>query len=333
MLRFDMRFSVVATLASLALTIPASAQGKLEAGRDLDLQVRLARMNASPGPIDGKMGKNMQFAISAFQRMRGLAETGRADNPLIEELSPQAGDPTLVDYLITQKDVAGPFLQRVPARLDEMATLKHLSYASPIEALAEKFHMSEELLKQLNPRSRFGAGEKIRVVNLGKSALPPVKRVEVDKQAEAVWVFGAADRLIAAYPATIGSSETPSPEGGHKVISVTRNPTYVYDPAKLNFKGVKTTSKLVIPPGPNNPVGLVWIAVDAPSYGIHGSPQPGKIRRQESHGCVRLTNWDALQLASAVKKGVLVEFVDNAGPRTVGTGDSGRPAPKRRAKH
>jgi lipoprotein-anchoring transpeptidase ErfK/SrfK len=107
----------------------------------------------------------------------------------------------------------------------------------------------------------------------------------------------------------------------------------VYDPAKLNFKGVKTRSKLVIPSGPNNPVGVVWIALDAPSYGIHGSPQPGKIRRQESHGCVRLTNWDALQLASAVKKGVLVEFVDNAGPSTVGRGDSGRPAPKRKARH
>ena len=333
MLRFNMRLSTVVTLASLAMTTPGSAQGKFEESRDLDLQVRLARMNASPGPIDGRMGQNMRFAISAFQRMRGLTENGRADNRLMEELSPQAGDPTLVDYLITQKDVAGPFLQRLPARLEEMATLKHLGYTSPIEALAEKFHMSEELLKQLNPRSRFSAGETIKVVNLGNLALSPVKRIEVDKQAEAVWVFDAADRLIAAFPATIGSSETPSPEGGHKVISVARNPTYVYDPAKLNFKGVKTRSKLVIPSGPNNPVGVVWIALDAPSYGIHGSPQPGKIRRQESHGCVRLTNWDALQLAAAVKKGVPVEFVDNAGPSTVGRGDSGRPAPKRKARH
>src|SRR5712671_8183598 len=192
MLHFNMRLRIVVTLMSLATIIPASAQGKLEASRDLDLQVRLARMNASPGSIDGKMGKNMQFAIGAFQRMRGLAETGRADNRLMEELSPQAGDPTLVDYLITQKDVAGLFLQRLPARLEEMATLKHLGYTSPLEALAEKFHMSEELLKELNPGSQFGRGESIRVVNLGKSALPAaVNRIEVDKHTEAVWVYGA----------------------------------------------------------------------------------------------------------------------------------------------
>ena len=212
--------------------------------------------------------------------------------------------------MIAQKDVADPFLQRVPTKLEEMATLKHLGYTSPIEALAEKFHMSEELLKELNPGSKFGRGESIRVVNLGKSALPAaVNRIEVDKHTEAVWVYGAANRLIAAYPASIGSGDTPSPEGRLKVVSVSRNPTYVYDPSKLSFKGVKATTKLVIPPGPNNPVGLVWIALDAPSYGIHGSPQPSKVRRQESHGCVRLTNWDALQLASAVKKGVPVEFI------------------------
>jgi lipoprotein-anchoring transpeptidase ErfK/SrfK len=333
MLRFSMHFCIVATLSAFSLTLPAKAQSSLGDGRDLGLQVRLSRMNASPGPIDGKMGKNMQFAISAFQRMRGLEVTGRVDNALIQELSPQADEPTLVDYLITQKDVAGPFLQHLPTKLEEMATLKHLGYMSPIEALSEKFHMSEELLKQLNPRSKFSAKETIRVVNLGKSALPAVKRIEVDKQAEAVWAFDAADQLIAAYPATIGSSDTPSPEGRHRVTNVTRNPTYVYDPAKLSFKGVKARNKLTIPSGPNNPVGLVWIAIDAPSYGIHGSPQPSKIRRQQSHGCVRLTNWDALQLAAAVKKGIPVEFVNNAGPSTVGTGDNGRAGPKRRGKN
>src|SRR5882757_10040824 len=117
MLRFNMRLSTVVTLASLAMTTPGSAQGKFEESRDLDLQVRLARMNASPGPIDGRMGKNMGFAISAFQRMRGLPENGRADGQLIEELSQHASEPTLVAYPITQKDVAGPFLQRVPVKL------------------------------------------------------------------------------------------------------------------------------------------------------------------------------------------------------------------------
>jgi lipoprotein-anchoring transpeptidase ErfK/SrfK len=317
MRRFIMRLGVVAMLGSLATALPASAQGTRANNETLDLQVRLARVNASPGPIDGKTGKNMQFAISAFQRMRGLEETGRSDGQLTNVLSEGDSKPTLVDYLIIQKDVAGPFLQRVPTQLEEMATLKRLGYTSPLEALAEKFHMSEELLKELNPGSKFGPGETITVVNLGKPALrAAVSRIEVDKQTEAVWVYDAADRLIAAYPATIGSSDTPSPEGRHKVVSISRNPTYVYDPSKLSFKGVKAKTKLSIPPGPNNPVGLVWIALDAPSYGIHGSPQPSRIRRQESHGCVRLTNWDALQLASAVKKGVPVEFIGaNQGDR------------------
>src|SRR3954452_12716868 len=128
MRRFLMRLGVVAMLASLAPAFPASAQGTHAKNETLDLQVRLARVNASPGPIDGKIGKNMQFAISAFQRMRGLEETGRSDRQLAEALSDGDREPTLVDYVITRKDVAGPFLQRVPAKLEQMATLKHLGY-------------------------------------------------------------------------------------------------------------------------------------------------------------------------------------------------------------
>jgi len=303
MLRFNMRLSTVVTLASLAMTTPGSAQGKFEESRELDLQVRLARMNASSGSIDGKMGKNMQFAIGAFQRMRGLAETGRADNRLMEELSPQAGDPTLVDYLITQKDVAGPFLQRLPARLEEMATLKHLGYTSPVEALAEKFHMSEELLKQLNPRSSFSAGETIKVINLGNLALSPVKRIEVDKQAEAVWVFDAADRLIAAFPATIGSEHDPLPVGKWKILGVRKNPHFHYNP-KLFWDSKENDTRATIPPGPNNPVGVVWITLSKEHFGIHGAPEPSKIGYTQSHGCIRLTNWDAWKLADMVKPGM-----------------------------
>ena len=130
-----------------------------------------------------------------------------------------------------------------------------------------------------------------------------------------VFVFDLQERLIAFYPATIGSDETPSPTGKLTVTRIAENPTYTYDPAKLNFKGVTATEKFEIQPGPNNPVGLVWIALSQPGYGIHGSPQPSAISRQRSHGCVRLTNWDALDLAKMARKGMPVDFQENASQR------------------
>ena len=154
------------------------------------------------------------------------------------------------------------------------------------------------------------AGTIIRVANVGDTKLEAnANRIEVDKTAQIVRVYSDADQLLAAYPATIGSEDTPSPEGKHKVVAIAKHPTYTYDPKKLSFDGIKATEKFTIQPGPNNPVGLVWIDLNAPSYGIHGSPNPSKIRRQNSHGCVRLTNWDALALADAVDKGVTVDFV------------------------
>lgn len=280
--------------------------------RVLDAQIRLARANASPGPIDGKSGKNMQFAVSAYQRMKGLEPTGRLDAQLARMLSEEDNAPTLVTYTISEKDVAGPFIGEVPATLEEKAKLDRLGYSDATELLAEKFHTSRELLARLNPGAALDrAGTQIQVANVASVAISgEVKRIEVDKRAGAVWAYDGKDQLIAAYPATIGSEETPSPSGQHKVVSVARNPTYTYDPSKLNFKDVQAREKLTIAPGPNNPVGLVWIALDAPSYGIHGSPEPDRIRRQGSHGCVRLTNWDALALAAAVKKGVPVDFID-----------------------
>lgn len=126
-------------------------------------------------------------------------------------------------------------------------------------------------------------------------------------------VFDRKDAIIAFFPATIGSDETPSPSGKVTVTRIARNPTYTYDPKKLDFKGVTATEKFEIKPGPNNPVGLVWIALSERGYGIHGSPEPSAISRQRSHGCVRLTNWDALDLADMVSKGVPVEFTEVAG--------------------
>lgn len=289
----------------------------------IDAQVWLDRANASPGPIDGLMGKNTRTAIEAFQRMQGLQETGEFDEQTRAALQSRSDEPTMRDYEISKDDVNGPFLREIPAQMQEMAKLDRLSYTSALELFSEKFHMDPDLLRSLNQGKRFDqAGVTIRVANVedGQKLQTDVARIEVDKDAQTVRAYDDAGNLVAAYPATVGSDETPSPEGEHKVVAIAENPTYTYDPEKLNFKGVESKKQFTIPPGPNNPVGLVWIDLNAPGYGIHGSPDPTQIRRQSSHGCVRLTNWDALQLAHAVSKGVTVAFV--SGQQTTGQ-DSG----------
>ncbi len=137
----------------------------------------------------------------------------------------------------------------------------------------------------------------------------PVTSIVADKYQKQVRAYDAAGKLVVAYPATIGSSDTPSPSGTHTVARVALNPDYTYNP-NINFKQGENHDILKIPPGPNGPVGSVWIALSKPTYGIHGTPEPSKIGKTESHGCVRLTNWDAQELAKLVKPGVTVEFAE-----------------------
>ena len=286
----------------------------------LALQVALDRVRFSPGPMDGSLGANTRKAIKAFQRTHGLKETGQPDGAVWEQLGTGATGPVLVEYVITEKDVTGPFEAKIPESLEDKAKLERLAYTGPDELLAEKFHMDIGLLKRLNRGKQFDqAGVSLQVANIGRSQAGKAARLEVDKKIGGVFVFDRQDAIIAFYPATIGSTETPSPSGRVTITRVARNPTYTYDPAKLNFKGVTATEKLEIQPGPNNPVGLVWIALSEPGYGIHGSPQPSAISRQNSHGCVRLTNWDALDLADMVNKGVPVDFKGAVGDQAAQT--------------
>jgi lipoprotein-anchoring transpeptidase ErfK/SrfK len=224
----------------------------------------------------------------------------------------------VVDYKITEKDVKGPFLKKLPAKMEDMKELKSLDYTSPREALAEKFHMSEGLLEALNPGKKFDeAGQTISVVNTlpkEKSAKPkqvkrPLTRVEVDKEAQTVKVFGDAGELIAFFPASVGSDDKPTPSGMLKVTSIDARPTYRYNP-DYKFKGVKSKEAFTIKPGPNNPAGSHWIGLSSESYGFHGTPNPSKVSKSESHGCVRLTNWDVDRLAKLVKKGTEVAFIE-----------------------
>ncbi|MCT7377492.1 L,D-transpeptidase [Chelativorans salis] len=272
-------------------------------------QVLLDRAGASPGVIDGRMGDNVNKAISAYHEIVGERLKTYDKEWIAAELE-KTGGPAFVEYTITAEDAAGPYIASVPEDYGEKATLERLSYTRVTEMLAERFHMDEKYLVALNPDANFNRpGTVIRVANPGEPATYDVARIVADKSSKQVRVYDARGRLVAAYPATIGSGDTPSPTGTHEVARVAFDPEYTYNPTK-NFKQGNNDRVLTIPPGPNGPVGSIWIALSKPTYGIHGTPEPSKIGKTYSHGCVRLTNWDAQELAKRVKPGVTVEFVE-----------------------
>ena len=265
-------------------------------------QVLLDRARFSPGEIDGKTGENFKKALQAFAAQGGLTTGGELNEAVWQQLDATSSDPVLVEHMISEDDVRGPFVPNVPTRLEAMQDLPALAYRSTREKIAEKFHMSEQLLQALNPGQTFDRiGDSIVVADVGAELPDRVTAIEVDKSAGVLRVFGRDRVLLAVYPATVGSAEKPAPSGRLTVTRVSRNPTYRYNP-KYGFKGVRTTKPFTIKPGPNNPVGVVWIALSSEGYGIHGTPEPGKVSKSESHGCIRLTNWDALA-QSAGRKG------------------------------
>jgi len=204
----------------------------------------------------------------------------------------------------------GPYIKSVPQDYAKKAELDKLAYASVVEMLSEKFHMSQSYLRKLNKGKNFNrAGTTIKVVAPGPKVTKKVHYIVADKGRKQLRTYDRNGKLVTAYPATIGSSATPSPSGSHSVERIAVNPEYTYNPKK-NFQQGDNDKILRIPPGPNGPVGSVWIALSKPTYGIHGTPNPSTIGKTSSHGCIRLTNWDALELVKLVSKGVTVEFIE-----------------------
>ncbi|PZO01423.1 MAG: hypothetical protein DCF30_07415 [Hyphomicrobiales bacterium] len=275
------------------------------------MQVLLSRRSVSPGVIDGIDGENFRKAVAQFRRQQNLPPGDEIDQLAWLSLGGEAANDVIAEYVLTEKDISYDFADEIPRDYAKQAKMKRLSYTSPAERLGERFHMSEALLGALNPKQAFSeAGERLLVASVRRS---PEKgaalRIDAVKSTGMVLVFGAQDVVLASYPATIGSETTPSPSGEYVVERIARNPNYTYDPEK-NFQQGKNTETLVLPPGPNGPVGTVWIALSKPTFGIHGTPEPAKVSKTTSHGCIRLTNWDAEELADLVKPGVAVRFVD-----------------------
>jgi lipoprotein-anchoring transpeptidase ErfK/SrfK len=299
--------AAILTAAPQAAVAQQKPKGNAKAGAAdmLPTQVLLDRAGFSPGEIDARGGRNTQTAIAAFEKATGTK---------IADALTASADPATITYTISEQDAASPTVPTIPEDMMEKAKLKRLEYTSTLEMLAERFHASPNLLKRLNPSAKFAAGEQVTVPNVnvvpeaeGKP-LPNIV-VRVSKQQSALTVTDDSGKVIMHAPVTSGSQHDPLPIGSWTVTAVARNPSFNYNP-DLFWDADPKHAKAKVPPGPNGPVGVVWIDINKPHYGIHGTPEPGTVGHTQSHGCVRLTNWDALKLAAIVGKGTKVEFLE-----------------------
>ncbi len=280
----------------------APPAGKPDSASVLRAQVLLDRAHFSSGEIDGAAGSNLKMALAGYQRKQGITPSGQLDAATWAALNADPA-PALVSYTLQEADVAGPFGPN-PESMADKAKLPALGYGSALEGLGEKFHASTKLLQKLNPGATLAkAGEQILVPNVeGSEPLPRAAKIVVDKSDRTLALFDAAGKLIAQFPSSSGTDKDPLPIGSWKVNGVSKNPKFHYNP-KLFWDADANDKKATIPPGPNNPVGVAWIDLSKPHYGIHGTPVPATIGKTQSHGCIRLTNWDVMTVSASVGPG------------------------------
>ena len=328
--------SACLAIASLGLVGAAAAGTKTTAPPALDrsilhVQVILDHLGFSPGVLDGRQGKSLVAALKGFQEANGLPITGEMDPVTLRALYPHREWRPTRTIALTAEMLAGPYVNPLPKDPQLQAKLPALGYRSPMEKLGEMFHTTPAVLLELNsPTTRLVPGSNVTFPNavptsraydakltdawratldsLNIDAQQPVgAKIVVDESDEVLRVLDKDGKLVAQFSATMGSKHDPLPIGTWKVLGPSYNPPFHYNP-ELFWDAKASAKAALLPPGPNGPVGVVWLDLSKPHYGIHGTPEPSTIGRAESHGCIRLTNWDAARLALMIKAGTPAVF-------------------------
>jgi lipoprotein-anchoring transpeptidase ErfK/SrfK len=331
------KFALLAACLTLATAGPALAQGQGTAARPpidytiLHAQVILDHLGFSPGILDGRPGKSLTAALHAFQETRNLPRTGKLDPATLSALHPHRDWRPVKRLALTEAALSGPYVNPMPEDPSDQAKLPALAYRRPLEKLAEMFHTTPEVLVELNPGggvikagavfvfpnalpgsrdypSNLDAGWRQTLSDLNVDARQPRgERIIVDKSESVLKVLDGEDQLVAQFTATMGSQHDPLPIGEWKINGADTNPKFHYNP-ELFWDAKKGDDEAMLPSGPNSPVGVVWLDLSKEHYGIHGTPEPQNIGRTQSHGCIRLTNWDAARLSLMVGPGTVAEF-------------------------